>query len=152
MAKKKAEENKERFKAFTNQATDGITVADLEGNYIFINPAFCKMSGYTEEELLKMTVYDMRADSQTHDSFFESKTRQGEPIEVKLKRKDQTEYYTEIIGKIIKLNNQEFVLGTIRDITERKKAEHDLKESEERFTLAMKASNDGSLQSEFGNQ
>jgi len=142
-AKEKSEENKERFKVFTNQATDGITVADLEGNYIFINPAFCKMSGYTEEELLKMTVYDMRADSQTHDSFFESKTRQGEPIEVKLKRKDQTEYYTEIIGKIIKLNNQEFVLGTIRDITERKKAEHDLKESEERFTLAMKASNDG---------
>jgi PAS domain S-box-containing protein len=55
------------------------------------------------------------------------------PIEVILERKDGTEFYTEIVGRIIKINDQDFVLGTVRDITERKRSEEALILSEERF-------------------
>lgn len=133
-AKEQAEEGERKFKAFTNQALDGITVTDLDGNYVFVNPAFCKMSGYAAEELLKLTVFDMKVKNQPQSSFYESKeSLEGTPIKVNLKRKDGTEYWTEIIGKNIEIENQKLLLGTIRDITARVKGEEALMESEARF-------------------
>ncbi len=134
--------SEERFKAFTNQTTEGITVADLDGNYVFVNPAFCKMSGYTNEELLQKTVFDMKAENQSHESFRESKEKKiGIPIQVNLQRKDKTEYLTEIIGNIITVDGEELVLGTIRDITERKKIENNLKKEQERAQTYLETAN-----------
>jgi signal transduction histidine kinase len=85
------------------------------------------MTGYTEKELLNMYVYDLKSDTQQVGVFSQTtSTSQGLPVQVKLKRKDGTEFYTEIIGRIIKFNNQQFALGTVRDITDRKKAEEAL--------------------------
>ena len=71
--------------AFTDQSSEGITVTNLEGNYIFVNPAFCEMSGYNEKELLNMTVFDMKAKDQSHSSFYASKgTMEKVPIQVHL--------------------------------------------------------------------
>ncbi len=130
--------SEEKFKAFTNQATEGITVADMEGNYTFVNPAFCKMSGYSERELLEMTVFDMKAENQPNKSFYDSKEKmEGIPIQVNLQRKDKTEYLTEITGKVIKVGKNNLVLGTIRDITDRHKAEKELIENKEKFSKAF---------------
>ncbi|MCK5136304.1 MAG: PAS domain S-box protein [Bacteroidales bacterium] len=132
-------ESEEKFRAFTNQATEGITVATPEGDYVFVNPAFCKMSGYSEKELLQLTVFDMKADNQSQQTFYESKeTLKGVPIQVNLQRKDNTEYITEIIGKKISIRDQKLVLGTIRDITERKKAEKELEEYREKLEELVK--------------
>ena len=122
--KAKIEESEIRFKAITNQATEGISLSDMDGNYKFVNPAFCAMTGYSEEELLTMTVFDVKAELQPSGGFNESKgAKEVLPIEVRLQRKNKSELTTEIIGNRIKIGNQEFVLGTIRDITERKMAE-----------------------------
>jgi len=132
-AKTQIERSEQKFKTFTNQSADGITVADLEGNYVFVNPAFCKMSGYTEAELLQMTVFDMKAPEQSYQSFYDSKIRtKGVVSRVNLIRKDGTEYFTEIIGKIISIGNSDFVFGTIRDITDKVKAEQELIIAKER--------------------
>ena len=119
-ARIKLEASQKKFKAISDQTAEGITVADMDGNYVFVNPAFCRMSGYSEEELLNMTVFDMKAKDQDHSSFIESKkTLQGKTIKVKLKKKDGSEYFTEIIGDVINVNNETLVLGTIRDVSER---------------------------------
>ncbi len=128
-AREHAEESEEKFKAITNQATEGIALSDLEGNYVFVNPSFGQMMGYSEEELLKMTVFDVKAKTQSPGSFYESKTtKEGLPIEVKLRRRDGTEFFTEIIGRVIKVGDKDYVLGTVRDITERKRAEDRLRQ------------------------
>lgn len=124
----KAEENEKKFTEITKQASDGIALSDLSGRYIFVNPAFCKMTGYSEEELLCMSVFDLKADAQPTGAFAESKSkREGSLIQVILKRKDQTEFCTEIVGRIININRQDYVLGTVRDITERKRAEEEIR-------------------------
>jgi len=129
-------ESEKKFKAFTNQSTEGITVADLEGNYVFVNPAFCKMSGYTKQELLQMTIFDMKAKDQDPSGFSESiGALEGVRHIVKLRRKDKTEYLTEITGKVISLDKEKLALGTIRDITERQKSEVALRKSEEQYRL-----------------
>lgn len=130
-AKESAEENESKFSAITNQSSEGITVADIKGNYIYVNPKFCKMSGYSKEELLELTVFDMKAKNQAHQSFYDSKeAMEGLPIRVNLQRKNGTEYLTEIVGKSIKINYQDLILGTIRDITKRVESENALLESE----------------------
>lgn len=144
-AKELAEEGERKFKAFTNQATEGITVADMEGNYVFVNPAFCNMSGYTEKELLKLTVFDMKAKDQPQSSFYDSKEKlEGVSIRVNLQRKDGTEYLTEIVGKNIEIDNQKLVLGTIRDITEQVEAEQALMNSEYLLSESQKVARIGS--------
>ncbi len=135
-AKKSVEESERKFKAIANQATEGIALADNDGHYVFVNPAFCSMLGYSEEELLTMTVFDLRADSQFPGSFNESKTTKlGAPIRVNLRRKDGSEFISEIIGSIVNIEGKGLVLGTIRDITERQKMEEALRESEEKYRL-----------------
>ena len=126
--KQKAEQNEEKFKAITTQSTEGLTVADLEGNYTFVNPAFCAMTGYAEEELLKMTVFDVKAPDQDNSSFSRSKdSEEGMVIEVLLQRKDRSILIAEVIGKKIQFGGQTQVLGTIRDITEQVKAEEKIR-------------------------
>ncbi len=123
-ARKKTEaalkERKHLLDAITNQTNDGITVADTEGRYIFVNPAFCKMMGYSEAELLQLTVFDMKSNSQDRSSFQKSQnTKGGAPLKVFLRRKDGTEFFSEVLGKMIEFGGKKAVLGTVRDITDR---------------------------------
>lgn len=132
IAEQALKESEYKFRAITNHATEGITVADMDGNYVFVNPSFCKMSGYTEKELLKMTVFDTKAKNQRHTSFNDRKSKMaGLPVHVNLQRKDGIEYITEVIGNKIEINKQEFVLRTIRDITRKVKAEQELIKAKE---------------------
>lgn len=132
--------NKEtRYKSVINQISEGVTIADMEGNYISVNPAFCKMSGYSEKELLSKTVFDMKAKNQTHESFYESKEKlEGIPIRVNLQRKDGSEYLTEIIGDVIEIENKQFVIGTIRDVTEKVNAEQQIASLNENLELTVR--------------
>ncbi len=143
-AEKALKESEEKFKAFTNQITEGVGVTDLDGNYVFVNPAFCQMSGYSYEELLNMTVFDLRADGQEQGTFEQSKSiKQGMAIQVNLKRKDKTEFLIEIVGSEIIINNEKFILGTVRDITERIEAENKVKESEKKYRNLFEIAQEG---------
>ena len=134
-----------RFKAIINQSTEGITVADTEGNYTFVNKAFCDMLGYSENELLKMTVFDVKAPNQDPSSFQRSKTsREGMAVRVLLQRKDGSVFYSEVIGKNIEINGEQQVLGTVRDISEQVRAEEKLIKSERDLAAAQKISRVGS--------
>jgi PAS domain S-box-containing protein len=52
-------ESEERFRAILRQATAGIVRKDAEGRLIFVNQAFCNMLGYTEEELVGKTMWEL---------------------------------------------------------------------------------------------
>lgn len=133
LSKAKIEESEKKFNAITNQATEGIALSDLNGSYVFVNPAFCKMTGYTEKELLQLTVFNLTTNEQPIVFFNSKKEKEGIPLEIKLRRKDGSEFYTEIIGRVITIDNQQFVLGTVRDITERKISESVLRASEMKY-------------------
>ncbi|NOY50649.1 MAG: PAS domain S-box protein [Chlorobi bacterium] len=136
-------ESEEFFSAIAKQSSEGITVADHNGKYVMVNPAFCKMSGYSEQELLKLTVFDMKAKNQSHDSFSKSWGKMaGKPLRVNLVTKGGKEYMTEIIGKNIFIGGKKLVLGTIRDITEQIISENKLRQSEEKFKNAFMTSPD----------
>ena len=123
-----AEHKEGVFKAITDQSTEGITVADTAGNYTFVNPAFCKMVGYSEAELLQMSVFDMKAPEQDHTSFERTKSSQeGLSVEVVLQRKDGSVFVSEVIGQNVTINGSAQVLGTVRDISDYVKAEEKIR-------------------------
>ena len=101
-----------------NQTTEAMSVAGIEGNYIFVNPAFCNLMGYSKDELLERTVFDMKAPNQDKSSFNKSKTsEEGNKIEVWLKKKDGTIFIAEVfikglwVIKLFKLNFSPFFIS-----------------------------------------
>ena len=128
IAKVSLEESEAMFNAITTQTTEGIALANLNGNYKFVNQAFCLMMGYTENELLRMTVFNLLDENQPVDFFMEAKTKKkSSPVEVNLMRKDGVKIMADIIEIKIKIGIQEYILATVRDITERKLSEEKLR-------------------------
>ncbi len=148
-SEKALKESEEKFRAFTNQTTEGITVANMDGKYVFVNPAFCKMSGYNKDELLNMTVFDMtdfkKATKQQIKTKFSQNLNsiEGVRMKVKLRKKDNTVYFTEILGKIITIGGDNFALGTVRDVTQHLHAEELLKESEKKYRNLFEIAQEG---------
>ncbi len=132
------------FKALTEQSAQGISVADLDGNYLFVNPTFCQMMGYSQDELLKLSVFDMKAPNQCHSSFEQTKSaEENQAIRTMLQRKDGSTFMSEVIGKKITLDRKTCVLGTVQDITERVSIEQALVKSELHKDVVMQIANDG---------
>jgi len=131
-------------KAIVEQSVEAISVADLEGNYLFANPVFCALMGYNLEELTSKTVFDMKAPEQDHSSFEKSKSDDnGHVSQVMLQKKDGTVFLSEVTGKKLHLENETIVLGIIKDITKSAQVEKELKKSQEINYMAMQVANDG---------
>jgi len=132
LSQEKLRESEGKFRAISEQASEAITIADLEGNYTFVNPAFSEMMGYSEEELLTMTVFDMKRDPAETDVFKAAKN--GAVVaEIDLKRKDGSIFLSKVSGKPIFVGDEELILGIITDIDEERAIEEQLKESRQQF-------------------
>ncbi len=131
--RKKVEEalyaSEENYRTLVEQATDGIFIADLAGKFIVVNRAGCQLSQYSMNELSNMTIYDLALPEELKEmpfKFDEVMSSEGGRSERKMRKKDGSIIDIEINAKI--LSNGKF-LAFIREITQRKKAEKDLKDS-----------------------
>lgn len=126
-AKNAAEEQQQILSAVSNQSSDGITIADFNGKYTFVNPAFCQMSGYSREELLTMSATDMIADKKARNLFLLTiNEMEGRPVRMKLKRKDGSEYIAEVVANKLNTGKENLAVGIIRDISQFVKRENEL--------------------------
>ena len=129
------QESENKYRTLIEQASDGIHTYDLQGNFIETNSKLCEMLGYTREELLQLNVKnlipaeDFAADPIHFDELLAGKTLLRER---RLLCKDGTLLPVEISGKMV----QDGVLqAIIRDVTERKRAEEALRNSENQLRL-----------------
>lgn len=115
----------------------GIILEDINGNIIDANRKFCKIVGYSKEELLKMNVRQFQRENNVHlveENI--NKLLLGEFLESEITsiRKDGNIVWVQLTETRITLpNGQTGILSIAEDITEKKKAENLLRESEERF-------------------
>ena len=120
----------------------GIVIAQgLPPRFVFVNTAMGKITGYSPEELValspeKMTKLIHPDDRETFFNRFSQRLagKETESIyEVRGIRKDGSTIWLEACTNLIEYNGQPAVQGVFLDITERKKAEQQLRESESKY-------------------
>ncbi|MFH1370716.1 MAG: PAS domain S-box protein [Planctomycetota bacterium] len=136
------QESERRYKAIFESATEGILIADIETKQLrYANPAICRMFGYAAEELQKMSVQDVHPkESFLHAlSEFEAQARGEKTLacDIPCLRKDGTVFYADIDTTNVVIDQRSCNVGFFADITERKRAEEALRESEQRFRLLV---------------
>jgi PAS domain S-box-containing protein len=130
-----------RYRAVVEQATDGIYLLDAATRRILeSNPSYQKMLGYTADELRGMEVYDFVAHPRENvDSTIERTLREKRRVVGgrKYRRKDGSLVDVEVGVSVISYDGREVICTIVRDVTERKQAEEELREAEERFRSAF---------------
>ena len=142
----KVEESERLFQTLIRQAADAVYLSDMEGKIIDVNQQACQQTGYSRQELLNMTVMDLDRSYPTLKSLQEMwkdiLPDQSIKIEGKHIKKDGSEFPAEISISVIALNTGKHILGLTRDISDRKKAEEEIRESEEKYRLLFEKAND----------
>lgn len=118
------------YHTLVDQAGDGIFVANPQGGYIDVNPSGCAMLGYSREEILHLNMEDLTDPDGLPIRFTELQAGKNVTVERNLVAKSGALIPVEISGKALDNGNY---LGIVRDITERKHAEQELRKSEEKF-------------------
>lgn len=138
ISERKSQEEILKLSRFTiDSASDVIYWTNADGKFIEVNEAVYRVHGYTREEMLKMSVYDLD-ENLTEDEWKRiwriSKTEGGHKNETLQKKKDGKLIPVEIITTHIHYENREFDCAFVRDISDRKKAELELTKTKNYIT------------------
>ncbi len=140
-------ESEERFSTIFRSSPVGITLSRLEdGRLVDVNPAFLRMVGYARDECVGRTSLEMGVwDPEDRAGVVGNLRSQGkvEGVELRFWRKSGEEGTMLGSGELIRLGGEDHMLAMVVDITERKRTEAQLRESEERYRIAIEHSNDG---------
>jgi len=136
--RKRAEQSLLLFRMLIDQSNDAIEVIDPETlRFIDINGRACLDLGYSRKKLLSMSVYDVDPfvdelmSARVAGKFENSGSAVFESFH---RRKDGSTFPVEVSIKQVRLDRV-YSVSVVRDITERKRAEAELRESEARFRL-----------------
>ncbi len=128
-------ESEERYRLLFEKNTDGIVVVDINTKqFLYTNPAFYKMLGYTQKEILKLGVEDIHPKDKLDfiiSKFNElSKGVSIQIVNIPCLRKDGEIIYIDINASLTIINDRKFNLGIFRDVTEKRLVEQ-LKQEKE---------------------
>lgn len=125
--------SEEKHRTILQTAMDGFWLVDLNGNLLEVNDAYCKMSGYSEDELLKMNIDDLdivENEDITKEHIHKVKTYGHDRFETKHRRKDGSAIDVEIT---VKLFGADMLVVFLRDITTQNIAKQALTDAEWKF-------------------
>ena len=136
-AEKALEESEEKYRLLVEKAHDGIEIAQ-DDLIIFCNQQFADMLGYTVKELKNISFLDIYTEEGTRQLYERQKLRSaGEFVPnhytTTFKKKDGTVIDVNVNYDITEYRNRPATFAIIRDITEKKKAQKALWESERTY-------------------
>ncbi|MHA7111756.1 PAS domain S-box protein [Sunxiuqinia elliptica] len=137
--------SEEKFRGMLDSTPDSMVILNSRGEITHVNQRTIQSFGYSVKELIgekvECLVPERFRDKHLglRDSYVNNpKPRQmGLGLELYARRKDGTEFPVEVSLNHQLIGGEVYVLSAIRDITERKKNEETLRESQERFSSAF---------------
>jgi len=129
-------ESEERFRLISRLAHDAILLMDHEGKISYWNEAAIRIFGYTQNEALGRDLHRLLAPEKYLDAFNKgfkkfaptgTGSAIGHTLELTALRKDKSEFPMELSLSAVEVKGQWHSIGVIRDISERKQAEEELK-------------------------
>jgi len=126
-----------KFRNLINTLPDPVLIVDNQGQIVFCNENAMKKFDYSMDDMLKSAIEDLiprnfrKHHIKLRDKFI-SQARSlpmGEGRELFAQRKNGSKFPTEIMLEPIEINNNQFVMAIIRDITKRKREEEELRQT-----------------------
>ncbi|WP_176962267.1 sensor domain-containing diguanylate cyclase [Mariprofundus sp. NF] len=135
-----------RYRISIRTANEGYWMTDENGNLLEVNDAYCELTGYSREELMRMNVADLEARERADevaDHIKDIADKGRARFETRHRCKDGRTVCVEVSATVAPFDGALRGFAFIHDLTKRKIAEQALADSEERFSLAMEGSSDG---------
>jgi PAS domain S-box-containing protein len=138
------EESRNKYRKLFNYANDAMFVISLDqgsanyGYFSDVNNVACKRLGYTREELLQKTPFDISLDknfSVTSQMAMQLLQEGSATFQTTYIKKDGTQLPVEISALRLTIDGKDLYMAIARDITDRKCAEEALKKSEQLYRL-----------------
>lgn len=140
----------ERLRRLLESSPDAIVLVDRQGRIVLVNAEAERLFGFSRQELLEQTIEVLVPRSVRESHAAKREAYMAVPTarllagrELTACRKDGTEFPAEIGLSPIETEVEVVIAAAIRDITERKRTENLLRESEERFQLAVQGTDAG---------
>jgi len=137
------QQSEEDFRALVENARDGILIGKADGRYVYANKRAAALTGYSVEELVTaVTIEQLIAPDELNKVKERCRTRLAgnmatEQYETAVVRKDGARVLVEVTAARTLWQNEPAVLGILRDITERKRAEETLRTNAARLRLML---------------
>ena len=138
-AQKREIEEMHRRRILIDQSHDGIVVLEENGNVVETNKRFAQMLGYSQEEVLNLTVTDWEFQHSTEETFgmIHAVDEFGMFFETRHRRSDGSNIHVEISTNAAYIDGRKQIFCICRDISQRKQAEEALRASEEALRKAQ---------------
>jgi PAS domain S-box-containing protein len=142
-------ESEGRYRSLFESAPDGILVADPEGTYVDVNPSGLAMLGYSRDELIGMKSADVLAPkefSRVDSALTEINQGVEHRHEWQFRRKDGSVFDADVLATVMADGR---ILAVVRDATERKRMEEQLRQSQKMEAVGRLA---GGVAHDFNNE
>ena len=142
---KQVEQELRMMKSTVSNAAEGILWINLMGGIAFFNDTICTMLGYTREEFALLTIRDINTHFiENHLGPLWSRVRERKYLTVEdtNRKKDGSIIPVEILLNYVEFGPNTYVFAFVRDITDRKRAEDELKSAYEKNKGLMDYAND----------
>jgi PAS domain S-box-containing protein len=138
-----ARASEERFRGVFQGVIDGILLATEDGAFVMANDAMCTMLGCSEQELLTLGVSEIHP-REALPAVQEAFRRQlaGELTlapDIPVLRRDGSVFYADVNSTPVTIDGREMLMGCFRDVTERRRLQASLAQSERLASMGMLA-------------
>jgi PAS domain S-box-containing protein len=140
------EQSHQRFRNAFEHSGIGIALARLDGRWTQVNAAFCRIMGYTREELLALDYQRItHPDDHAHDTPIDALLAGDIAVHEAEKRyvhKDGHPVWVHLTVSVLRnaAGEPQSLIAQVHDISERRRVEEQLQDAEQRLLVAMRAS------------
>jgi len=147
IAEKVLKESEHKFRLLAENTNDVIWTLNAEGKFTYTSPSVFKLRGYTSEEVAQQTFDEifppehketlLKAIKRFYERLGSGEDKYSEIFEIEQYHKDGSRVWTEAIANPVydEEGNFQFFLGVTRDISERKKAEEEIRRYTEELAM-----------------